>query len=93
MTREVKKKLVQKYDEDIRIPLLKYKVQDFSALEERADYTNVVAIEDFGDAQMEEIQRQILEEENEENGITHMHVDKRISELESVLVSIFKKQE
>jgi len=34
-------------------------MEDFSVLEGRSDYTNVVAIQDFGDDQMEEIKKQI----------------------------------
>ena len=44
MTVEVKKHLVENYDQDIRVPLLNYKMEDFSVLEGRADFTNVVAI-------------------------------------------------
>ena len=52
MTRSVKKHIVEQYDRDIRQPLLNYKIQDFQILEGRADYTNVVAIQDLGDDQL-----------------------------------------
>ena len=52
MTTSLKKHIVEQYDRDIRQPLLNYKVQDFSILEGRADYTNVVAIQDLGDDQL-----------------------------------------
>jgi hypothetical protein len=44
MALEVKRYIFKNYDEEIRKPLLEYKCQDFSVLEGRADYTNVVAI-------------------------------------------------
>lgn len=49
MAQEFKRHIFKDYEEEVRNPLLEHKAKDFAVLENRADLTSVVAINDNGD--------------------------------------------
>jgi len=86
MSKEFKRHVFKDYEDEIRNPLLEQKAKDMATLENRADLTSVIAINDNADEVVAEIRDDLFEEEESE--VSEFKLEKKLNELENLIVHI-----
>ena len=89
MMHDLKAKVFQKYEKEIRTPLLQYKDKDMGKIRKRSDISTIIAIKETGQQEMERIQK-VLEFQDIDTEGDKSNINRRIEQLEGLLYKVLK---